>query len=215
MLLNGITRDMFLVSCNPELTQIRHLVIAGFAELGRCENLQEQQTKVLSGTLQRIKEQAIYGTQEAFKREDAPHTIEVLLRFSLCNESSFKVTAYWALKDYILLHHEELVDDLKGIICAFVNGAADGSEKVKAECANAISFLITHGKVFTAEEAKQRVEKVTNEAHLEYEYSEDLCYILDALMYLTGQDSQEVRTCAFSTLGLLSTYASTTEEVMT
>jgi len=62
MLLNGITRVMFLVSCNPQFSQIRHLVIAGFAELGRCENLQEQQTKVLSRTLQRIKEQAIFGT---------------------------------------------------------------------------------------------------------------------------------------------------------
>jgi len=36
MLTQGITRDMFLVSCNPEYQQIRHLVITGFAELGRC-----------------------------------------------------------------------------------------------------------------------------------------------------------------------------------
>ena len=35
MLKNGITRDMFLVSCNPDYQQIRHLVITGFAELGR------------------------------------------------------------------------------------------------------------------------------------------------------------------------------------
>ena len=35
MLENGITRDMFLVSCNPEYNKIRHLVITGFAELGR------------------------------------------------------------------------------------------------------------------------------------------------------------------------------------
>ena len=41
MLQNGITRDMFLVSCNPQFSQIRHLVIAGFAELGRADNLQE------------------------------------------------------------------------------------------------------------------------------------------------------------------------------
>lgn len=36
MLEQGITRDMFLVSCNPNYQQIRHLVITGFAELGRC-----------------------------------------------------------------------------------------------------------------------------------------------------------------------------------
>ena len=35
MLVQGITRDMFLVSCNPDYQQIRHLVITGFAELGR------------------------------------------------------------------------------------------------------------------------------------------------------------------------------------
>ena len=35
MLQQGITRDMFLVSCNPSYHQIRHLVITGFAELGR------------------------------------------------------------------------------------------------------------------------------------------------------------------------------------
>ena len=36
MIMQGITRDMFLVSCNPDYEQIRHLVITGFAELGRC-----------------------------------------------------------------------------------------------------------------------------------------------------------------------------------
>lgn len=38
MLKQGITRDMFLVSCNPDFQQIRHLVITGFAELGRSSN---------------------------------------------------------------------------------------------------------------------------------------------------------------------------------
>jgi len=35
MLTQGITRDMFLVSCNPHYHEIRHLVITGFAVLGR------------------------------------------------------------------------------------------------------------------------------------------------------------------------------------
>ena len=153
MLQYGITRDTFLVSCNPAFSQIRHLVIAGFAELGRAETFQEQSVKALPHTLQRIKEKAIVGTQEAFKREDAPHTIDVLLRFSLSNESCFKSTAFRALKDYILLNCDCLVDDLKGVICAFVNGAAESSDKVKVESANAISFLITHHLVFTESEA--------------------------------------------------------------
>jgi len=84
----------------------------------------------------------------AFK-QDALQTIDILLRFSISYESKFKVTAYWALKDYILLNHDCLIEDLFGVICAFVNGAAENSEKVKTECANAISFLITHHLVFT------------------------------------------------------------------
>jgi hypothetical protein len=39
MLEGGITRDIFLVSCNPEFSQIRYVVIAGFAELGRTEGI--------------------------------------------------------------------------------------------------------------------------------------------------------------------------------
>ena len=38
MLVKGITRDMFLVSCNPDKEQIRHLVITGFAELGKSRD---------------------------------------------------------------------------------------------------------------------------------------------------------------------------------
>ena len=164
-------------------------------------------------TLQRIKEKAIVGTQEAFKREDAPHTIDVLLKFSLSNESCFKSTAFRALKDYILLNCDCLVDDLKGVICAFVNGAAESSDKVKVESANAISFLITHHLVFTESEAKTRQDSVAA-GNPEHGFNPDLCYILDALMYLTGQESLEVRTRAFSTLSSLSTYASQNDHVM-
>jgi len=118
-------------------------------------------------------------------KEHAPHTIDVLLRFSLSNESCFKQTAFWALKDYILLNKNDLVDDLRGVICAFVNGAADVSDKVKAECATAISFLITHHLVFTEKEAKSRTES-TQLGRKEYEFNPDFCYIMDALMFLTG-----------------------------
>ena len=128
MLMNGITRDMFLVSCNPQFSQIRHLVIAGFAELGRADNLQEALINPLPKTLQRIKEKAIVGTQEMFKISDAANTINVLLRFTLSSESKFKLTAFWALKDYILLNSGCLIDDLNGIIQAFVYGAADASD---------------------------------------------------------------------------------------
>lgn len=77
-------------------------------------------------------------------RLHADETINILLRFSISDEQKFMVTAFWALKDYILLNHDRLISDLSGVICAFVNGASEDSESVKTECANAISFLITH-----------------------------------------------------------------------
>jgi hypothetical protein len=38
------------------------------------------------------------------------------------------ITALWALKDYILLNHENLISDLSGVICAFVNGSVEESD---------------------------------------------------------------------------------------
>lgn len=85
MLTNGITRDMFLVSCNPQFNQIRHLVIAGFAELGRCTDMREHSERQQQGSLQRIKEKAIVGMHDAF-RLHAEETIDILLRFSISDE---------------------------------------------------------------------------------------------------------------------------------
>ena len=154
---------------------------------------------------------------EAFQK-GADHTIDVLLKFSLSNESNFKLTAYWALKDYILLNRDNLVSDLSGVICAFVNGALESSDKVKYECANAISFIITHHLVFGAEEIEEREEHSKKAEDMKGDsdssFIEGCNYILDALMYLTGSETKQVCSRAFSTLSSLSTYASNTEATM-
>jgi hypothetical protein len=124
------------------------------------------------------------------------------------------ITAFWALKDYILLNHDCLIDDLSGVIWAFVNGSSEESEQVKIECANAISFLITHHLVFNKEEADHK-KKTRVEGSPVYEFNEHQNYVLDALMLLTASESLQVRTRAFSTLSTLSTYASQAEDVMT
>lgn len=212
MLTNGITRDMFLVSCNPQFSQIRHLVIAGFAELGRCTDVREQQERQANGSLQRIKEKAIVGMHDAF-RLHASEAINILLRFCISDEQKFMVTAYWALKDYILLNHDRLISDLSGVICAFVNGAAESSDQVKTECANAISFLITHQLVFNKSDAESKKETRSADAPV-WEFNPNQNYVLDALMMLSGSESLQVRTRAFSTLSTLSTYASQSEDLM-
>jgi len=108
------------------------------------------------------------------------------------------VTAFWALKDYILLQNDNLIDDLSGIICAFVNGSAVDVEQINVECSNAISFLITKRLVYP-----ENIDISKGDNHVVIQG-----HVLDALMLLTGSESTQVRTRAFSTLSTLSTYAS-------
>lgn len=98
------------------------------------------------------------------------------------------VTAFWALKDYILLNHDKLISDLSGVICAFVNGSAEESDAVKTECANAISFLITHQLVFNQADASKR-KQVRDPSAEVYMFNDQQNYVLDALMYLSGSES--------------------------
>ena len=57
--------------------------------------------------------------------------------------------AYWAIKNYIMLNHENLIEDMSSVINAFVNGSVSQNDNVSVECANTISFLITHKIVYS------------------------------------------------------------------
>ena len=105
--------------------------------------------------------------------------------------------AYWALKDYILLNHDSLAEELEGLTSAFIIGCVSENNEILAECANAISFLITHSPVYREDEAEGRAEG-----------------IIDALMVLTKRESKFIRTRAFSTLSTLSTYASANSAIL-
>ena len=110
--------------------------------------------------------------------------------------------AYWAIKDYIMLNHESLIQDMRSVIQAFVNGSISPNDQVSTECANAISFLITHKIVYSPEKhAEQPATPHT------------LSCVMDALMHLTGHKSKFIKTRAFSTLSTLSTYCSSSEDV--
>ena len=111
MLQQGITRDMFLVSCNPNFHQIRHLVITGFAELGRCNDNQEKDTNEYPAEAQRIKETAIVGMHSHFVK-DAQKNVDILIAFSTSASVAHQFTAFWALKDYILLTHDNLIKNI-------------------------------------------------------------------------------------------------------
>ena len=51
--------------------------------------------------------------------ENAQENIDILLHFSVSKDIKFKRAAYWSLKDYVLLTHDNLVPDISEIIQAF------------------------------------------------------------------------------------------------
>lgn len=96
-----------------------------------------------------------------------------------------------------MLNHEHLIADINGIVRAFVNGSIYALEEINTECANAISFLITHQIVYSKNEDLDRPSN----------------YVLDPLMHLTSSTSKFIRTRAFSTLSTLSTYCAQSKSV--
>jgi hypothetical protein len=127
MLVQGITRDMFLVSCNPDYAQIRHLVITGFAELGRVKKPAAGEGSPRAPEYEHsadetlIKETAIVGMHDHMA-EDAQKNIDILLNFCIMDEENYQYAAYLALKDYILLTHDNLIPDISNIIHALIIG---------------------------------------------------------------------------------------------
>jgi hypothetical protein len=105
MLENGITRDMFLVSCNPQFSQLRHLVIAGFAVLGMKDanelslHYQENNHKT------KIMQKAQVGFNNLINNEKySSKSVAILLKFCLSKQEKFSVAAYKALKLYLRIY---------------------------------------------------------------------------------------------------------------
>lgn len=82
--------------------------------------------------------------------KDAQRNIDILLNFSASDDVMFQYTAFWALKDYILLNHDNLVKDIKDIIQALLNGCLSENQQIVEVCSNAISFLVTHNLVYNS-----------------------------------------------------------------
>ena len=79
---------------------------------------------------------------------DAQHNIDLLIAFSTSDDPKYQRTSYWALKDYILLKHDQLIPDVSPVIQAFVNGCLSPEEIIQAECAAGLSFIVTHHLVY-------------------------------------------------------------------
>ena len=217
MLENGITRDMFLVSCNPQFSQLRHLVIAGFAELGRKDTLEMASVvNELDPTLLKIKQKAIVGFNKVIQSQQYEKTCKLLLNFCLSKKIKYSTAAYDAIKDLILLTSdkaEELDQHQRKLIRALIIGCASKVEQIQSVSSLAISYLITTYLVFTKREEQEIRQMEEIEGHLAYEFDERRDYILDALLHLTGSEFKASRVRAFSTLSCLSTNASNNSHV--
>jgi hypothetical protein len=100
MLELGITRDMFLIACNPRYETIRQLVITSFAQLGISDDkFDEAQSK----SMQDIKEVAVFGISRHIQ-DDPSSNIKILLHFSASLSKKHQYIAYWCLKDHILFN---------------------------------------------------------------------------------------------------------------
>lgn len=63
-------------------------------------------------------------------KKDAQLNVDILINFSCSDNVNYQYTAFWALKDYILLTHENLIPDIKNVIQAFVNGCLQDVERI-------------------------------------------------------------------------------------
>jgi hypothetical protein len=91
------------------------LVIAGFAELGKCLELKTAEPKKLTHELQIIRESAMVGMHKNFKSEPE-RTIEILLHFTISENEIYQSVTYWSLKEYIMLNYESLIQDPSDLI---------------------------------------------------------------------------------------------------
>jgi hypothetical protein len=106
-----------------------------------------------------------------------------------------------------------LIPDISGVIYTFLQGCLSSWSRIQDECINAISFIVTHKLVYTSSFEHHVGDQNKAKVLKEIENSE-VQYILDAIMYTSGNEDKLIRTTAFSTLSSLSKYSSQCKSVM-
>ena len=61
---------------------------------------------------------------------DAQKNIEILLKFALFDDIQYQITAFWALKDYILLSSDNLISDISKIVNTFIVGCVHEEPRI-------------------------------------------------------------------------------------
>jgi hypothetical protein len=101
-----------------------------------------------------------------------------------------------------------LIPDISGIIYTFLQGCLSSWSRIQDECINAISFIVTHKLVYKSSFDHHVGEVKNKEKVLKEIENSEVQYILDAIMYTSGNEDKLIRTTAFSTLSSLSKYSS-------
>jgi len=107
-----------------------------------------------------------------------------------------------------------LIPDISGIIYTFLQGCLSSWPRIQDECINAISFIVTHKLVYKSCFEQTEIDEKSKEETLREIENSEVQYILDAIMYTSGNDDKLIRTTAFSTLSSLSKYSSQCKSVM-
>lgn len=163
MLEKAITRDMFLVACDLKYRKIRHLVISGFALLGRYDgyNINTPIAKLRSDIdddqlqlLEKLKSEATYRFQKKIT-EDTVQNIHILLKFSASDDLQYQIFSLKSLRDLVILYGKKLGVIMEHICRAFTVGCISESEEVQTVSINALSFLITNKLVYKSHEETQ------------------------------------------------------------
>jgi hypothetical protein len=106
-----------------------------------------------------------------------------------------------------------LIPDISDVIHAFITGCVTDHTNIQSECADAISFLVTHRLVYSSK-LKGGESKSERNSKIEEIKKDEVDHILDSIMYLSGNESKSIGTTAFSTLSSLSKYSSTCPSVI-
>lgn len=205
MLEAGITREMFMISCNSDQAKIRDIIITGFAQLGKCDSFKAK-VEELETHRQRMKETSLIKIQEQMKNH--PQKIcGILVQFAASKDRKYQQAAYWAIKEYLIQTNEsDQIALLQEIIEALTVGVTIEDPKIQADCATALAYLVTQRHVYISEITE---ETLTDEIKqiISNTKKQPCSHVLDALMLLSGNECEKIKAIAFSSLSLLSQFS--------
>lgn len=178
-------------------TKAQHLLFATFIFLSIYDDeglISAAQKRSDKDVNKPVEENALSGLKELLQKntEKMKLFVEILIQFTICDDIVFQKNGIWYLKHIII--NPELIDLLEShnmnILEVFIAGSVCESSAIQQECVNVLTYLAIERKA--------------------YQKKEDP--LLDALMYLTGVPSANVRGLAYNGLAALALHGAYASE---